>query len=97
MKIIGKTEQDGLLLAASEDEVAKLLGFYSKYSTGDGMPDLKPGLEINVSVMYRQLKELALAHKKALDVITTLRGLADVLELKCPVIQELSTPKDDTE
>lgn len=94
MKIIGETADKGLLLSASKDEVANLLGFYSEYSGREGMPDLKPGLVIKINAMYKQLRELATAHQKALETIAVLRGLADVLEIKCPVIQEISTPKD---
>ena len=58
MKIIGETTHGRLLLDASRDEVANLLGAYPAYQlkeAGLSENDLKPGVDINVRGAWDQL------------------------------------------
>jgi hypothetical protein len=85
MKIIGKSE-NGFILEASRDEVANLIGYYFSCSDGCKMPSI--GDELQVSKMYRQLYDLKNRQPELQKVVGTLRGLADMLEPVCPVIEK---------
>lgn len=88
MTIIGKTSESGLLLSATEDEVAQLIGFYGKYSDGAHLY-LKPGTEIKVSEMFRKLYALASQKKELEEAAAKLRCCADVITLTSPLIEAL--------
>ena len=87
MKIIGKTEE-GLLLAASKDELANFIGFY--WSGSEGCPPLVPGVEIKCAAMFEQLRQLDINRKALGDISTKLRMVADLLELNDPLVQKLT-------
>jgi len=91
MKIIGKTE-NGLLISATETEVANLIGFY--YRGADGCPRLEPGLEIVIGAMYKQLEDLRVNRKQLGGMAGKLRAIADTLELSDPVLQKLTAPEE---
>jgi hypothetical protein len=86
MKVIGKTE-DGYIIDASGDEVANLIGYYGTYSLRDSNRVIYVGDKINISGMYKQLYNLKNNEPKLKEVVKTLRGLADLLEPCCPVIE----------
>jgi hypothetical protein len=56
MKIIGESTES-FIIEASKNEVANLLGYYSKYS--DRKPPVVVGNEIKINEMYTQLYELS--------------------------------------
>ncbi|UWG96811.1 hypothetical protein LPY66_18325 [Dehalobacter sp. DCM] len=85
MKIIGQSE-NSFILEASKDELANLIGYYSKY---DQKAKVNPGDEINISNMYRQLYTLERKQPELRKVIDTLRGIANMLEPVAPVIEGL--------
>jgi hypothetical protein len=87
MKIIGKTAE-GLLLSASKDELANMVGFY--WSGSEGCPPLEPGAEIKCAAMFDQLRTLASNQKALGDIATKLRMVADLLELNDPLVQKLT-------
>lgn len=58
MKIIGEAANERLLIEATRDEVANLLGAYSQYhlkEAGLSYDDLKPGKDINVRGAWEKL------------------------------------------
>jgi len=83
MKVIGKS-QNGFILDASSQEVARLIGYYGSYKDG-ATPSV--GDEIQVNKMYEQLYELKHNEPELKKVVDTLRGLADLLEPVCPVLE----------
>lgn len=85
MKIIGKTQQ-GLLLSATKDELANMVGFY--YSGLQGCPEFNPGVEIELHKMYSQLRSLQQNEKELGAIATKLRMVADLLQLNDPIVQE---------
>ena len=89
MKIIGETEA-GLLLASSRNEVANLLGFY--YAGNNKCPELKAGMEIKISEMYHQLRDLAAKKGALTKVAAELRITADLLEIKDPIVSADTDP-----
>jgi len=86
MKIIGKTA-NGYILDADGNEVANLLGFYSKYNMDDA---LRIGDRINVHSMYESLTAIASKEKEMAEARKILRTVADALQLVDPVIREVS-------
>ena len=87
MKIIGKT-QDGLLISATANEVANLCGYY--YESAQNCPLLRPGDEIQISAVYRQLYELKRSAGRMAKTAKELRDVARLLELHDPIINEAS-------
>jgi|GEM_PF-2436645 len=83
MKIIGKTDR-GFILEGGEDEMFNLIGFF--YSGERGAPRLRVGDEILVGKMYGQLYNLANRKNTLSAMAKELRGLAELLELKQPII-----------
>ena len=80
MKIIGEAANERLLIEATRDEVANLLGAYSKYQlTEAGLTekDLKPGMDINVRGAWDQLYWFANRGDEFADLR---RALADALK-----------------
>ena len=84
MKVIGKS-QNGFILDASSQEVARLIGYYSSYEKG---ATSSVGDEIQVDKMYEQLYKLEHNQPELRKVVDTLRGLADLLEPVCPVLEK---------
>jgi hypothetical protein len=85
VKVIGNTK-DGYILEASENEVANLIGYSSHWSDKFKRPSV--GDDIQINKMYRQLYDLEHNQPELRKVIDTLRGLADMLEPVCPVIEK---------
>jgi hypothetical protein len=83
VKVIGES-RDTYILEASKDEIANLIGYYSRY---DDKAHVSVGDKINISSMYKQLYNLKNNEPKLKEVVKTLRGLADLLEPVCPVIE----------
>lgn len=84
MRVIAQGTGSTFLLVAERDEIANLAGFY--YGGISECPPIKIGAEIKVAEMYKQLKSLK-DREKQLNVMTKdLRLLADLLELKQPII-----------
>lgn len=87
MKIIAERSGRGrkvFLLEADEDEVARLVGWYSHYQKPEAAPMLAPGQEVKVSEMYQRLHDLECVKFK--NMARELRGIADALESKDPII-----------
>lgn len=87
MKVIAKTDK-GYILEATEREVANYAGYYYERSHGYRQPRI--GCEIVVSPMYSQLEKLKETEKSLISCQSTLRGLADLLEVQAPLIHALA-------
>lgn len=83
MKVIGKSS-NGYILDSSSQEVARLIGYYGSYEKGS-TPSV--GDEIQVNKMFEQLYTLKRNEPELKKVVDTLRGLADLLEPVCPVLE----------
>ena len=92
MKIIGQTE-GGFLVSTSQDEIANLLGYY--YGSAAKCPIIKPGMEIQVSKMYKQLYELAAKSDAMSKTAAELRAIADMIEVKNPLINAATKPAQE--
>jgi len=88
LKIIGKTENNGLLLSASRDEVAHLIGYFSTYSRPVSEL-LEPGKEIKISAMYNQFYQLQGKAKELERVATQLEAIAALLRVENPIVEEV--------
>lgn len=84
MKVIGESE-DSFIIEASKNEIANLIGYYSKY---DSKFKINAGDQINISDMFKQLYNLEHNKPELSKVVNTLRNLADSLEPVCPVIEK---------
>lgn len=93
MKIIGKTEE-GFMLSATADELAKLLGLPGEYSIEDRTKTLVPGKTIKVADLYKRLERLGHLPKEIESAQKALRGIADALEIVEPLLVE--TAKTET-
>jgi hypothetical protein len=78
MKIIGKTD-GGLIITASRDEIAKLMGHRSAQGNILGKK-LKVGNEIKVAKMYNQLRDLRNQNTKISETIKSLSECQDTLQ-----------------
>lgn len=92
MKIIGQTD-GGLLISATKNEIANLLGFY--YTGSQSCPELVAGLEIRVSDMYGQLSALNSNKKELSQLANKLRSVADLLELNDPLYRKLAAVPEE--
>lgn len=79
MQIIGVTE-NGFVLTASQDEVANLVGYHSRYSGGSAIQKLKPGNEIKIAGMFRHLYDLGSAKADIAATAAKLRVAADLID-----------------
>lgn len=93
MKIIGKTEE-GFMLSATEDELAKLLGLSSAYSIEDRSRVLVPGKKIAVADLYKRLERLGRLPAELTAAQKALRGIADALEIVEPLLVEAASTSD---
>jgi len=80
MKIIGKTE-NGFILDATMQEVANLVGFYSKFKVAD----IQVGREIDVHRMYHQLYELHHMEKQVGEIADQFEKYARELRPIMPI------------
>lgn len=95
MKIIGATE-NGYIIDADANEVANLIGYYSKYTKDFVKP--KVGDEIQVDAMFKQLHTLANKKNDLSQTVKTLRNIAELLEPVCPIIEKsIETALEETE
>lgn len=89
MKVIGKTEK-GLLIDASEQELANIAGFaYAFHSTGSPWKDKREipvGSEIPVSKIFDRLGALREGEAKLKDGAAHLRALATLMESQVPSV-----------
>ena len=93
MKIIGTTE-NGFIIDADTNEIAKLVGYHSKYT--DSFKKPKVGDEIKVDAMFNQLYTLANKKHDLSQTVKALRNIAELLEPVCPTIEKsLETALDE--
>jgi hypothetical protein len=85
MRIIGESDS-GYVLEASRDEVANLIGYYSKYNYDKGIATPKPGDTIKVTEMFQRLYTLARRRGEIKTAQKMLRDAADELELVDPIL-----------
>ena len=88
MKIIATTGSS-YLIEAGEGEVAHLIGYYWRGS--DGCPQIKIGLEIQVSKMYSQLTGLASKKGFLEKTAESLEAVATLLRVHSPVLDEVAS------
>lgn len=98
MKIIGKAQGVDLLISATEDEVARLIGYHNawyanKGQIGRGRIEIGPGLEITVNQMFLRLNAQAEIPEKVATAQKMLRESAELLGLVAPILQEVATGK----
>lgn len=91
MKIIGETK-DSFILTATRNEVANLIGHYWY---GSDCPRLSPGAEIKVAAMYQHLTSLAANKNTIAQAARSLRGLADLMEVHSPVVEEITKIQEE--
>lgn len=96
MKIIAQVDKNTVLLQASTDEIANLVGYSDSWAAQNkrGNRDFKVGDEIRVHEMFRRL--YALEHRKGeLERLAKqLRAQADLLESVEPVIAAATAEPD---
>lgn len=85
MQIIGQTK-DGWILSASEQEVARLIGYYSKYDNKSGTCI---GSEINVNVMYEQLYNLSKLRVHVKAITDAAKVITESVQTKSPVLSPI--------
>ena len=88
MIVIGKND-DGYICSCTKKEVNQIGGYF--YADGK-VPNLNPGDQIAISELYDQLQNMANKANKLSNVVADLRDLANKLELKIPIIQDIITP-----
>jgi hypothetical protein len=96
MKVIGTTKR-GFLLDASDDEVARLIGYYSSYAVRDKFRKSKVvnvGDEIQISEMYNSLIELVGKVKTMEQIRASLRAVAASMEIVDPLLREIEEITD---
>ena len=80
MKIIARVNSDKLLVEMTEDELARLAGYYSQcHLPNDCSIRFKAGTTYPVSEIYTRLNEQAQASQKLENVSKTLSALADLV------------------
>lgn len=93
MKIIGTTK-DGFILEASENEVANLIGYYSRYDMREKeTAPPKPGDTIRIHEMYQRLYVLASRRGQIKTAQKMLLDAASELELVDPILAAGDEPK----
>jgi hypothetical protein len=90
MKILAENS-DAFILEASKEEVANLVGYYSRFSKK--LP--KVGSIIQVSAMYSQLYNLSSLANELKKTRDRLRSMAADLELVNPLKSNIEIPEDD--
>lgn len=90
MKIIGEAEGGAMLISATKDELANLVGFY--YAGSAACPDFKPGMKIEIAGMFNQLHELGRKKEMLGKLAAELRILASHMELRNPIVAEATQP-----
>lgn len=86
MKIIGETP-GGFILEASCDEVANLVGYYSRYDGAFCKRQIRPGDQIQVHQMYQRLYMAARRRNEIRTAAKMLRDAAGELELADPILR----------
>ena len=85
MKIIGKLQCDNLLLEASRDDVARLIGYY--YGGAEGCPPIDVGMEIDIWEMYRRFYNQEHFKTFLADIQRCVREAMVAATIPCPVLQ----------
>lgn len=89
MEIIGKSKE-GFLIAASEDDIAHILGEYSAYRLREKKIEIKIGMVINVSPAYERLYWLENRNRDFDQLCRSLRYAADLIDDKRPLFDSIS-------
>lgn len=87
MEIIGETKS-GFIVNISTTEMYNLVGFYSQYTPG--RCTLSIGQKIEVATMYQHLYKLEQQRGQLSKVAETLKGIASLLEIQNPIIDEIT-------
>jgi hypothetical protein len=91
MKVIATT-RTGFLLSASDEEIAKLIGYYSAYAFKSKLGRrevVEVGDEIKVADMYNCLSELMGKIKTMEQIRASLRAVAASMEIVDPLLREI--------
>lgn len=83
MKILG-LGGESVIIEASRDELANLVGYFSKYHTGKYEP--KVGDIFKVSAMYQQLYQLSTKDAALSKMAKALKDLVELLEPLDPLV-----------
>jgi len=78
MKIIATQGSDHFLCVVSKDEIANLIGYYSKYDRD--FPAVKEGSVIDINGMYRLAANMASIHDKLKGANEALRTCANLVD-----------------
>ena len=91
MKVIGTTKR-GFLLDASDDEIAKLIGYWSAYTVKSKFAKrevVNVGDEIQIAEMYKSITELVDKVKTMEQIRASLRAVAASMEIVDPLLREI--------
>lgn len=88
MKVIGKTDH-GVLLEASRDELARLVGYFSGFQMDRSGQRIGIGDEIQISKMYDQLYDIGRKTKELAEAAKLLRSAASLVEQAVEPIKDL--------
>jgi len=96
MKVIGTTAK-GFLLEASDDEIAKLIGYYSAYAVKNKFSKreiVNVGDDIQIAAMYNCFIELVEKVKTMEQIRASLRAVAASMEIVDPLLREIEQITD---
>ncbi|AXF52444.1 MAG: hypothetical protein [Caudoviricetes sp.] len=98
MKIIGFSK-NGYIIDASKDEIANLMGYFSRYGV-DHDPDKNirmplPGEDINVEGLYKKLRARELAEDNLYKIKTALEELRKAYGNVESIIEENNKGEDE--
>jgi hypothetical protein len=77
------TTNNGFLIQASEQEMARLAGYYS---ISDCRPKLVIGAEIQVNAMYDQLYKMRYVGRSIKEIEERANNLLETIKIKSPII-----------
>ncbi len=86
MKIIGKTSS-GFIIEAGENEVARLIGFYSSGRASETL--LKIGADIQVNPMFDQLYKIKELKRNITEIEANAVKLLESIRTKNPLIMPI--------
>lgn len=78
MKIIA-TAKDEVVCTLTHNEIARLLGFYSKYNS-DVQKAIEAGTEIDLNGLYQRLHDISYLNKQIKDARDTIKSAAETLD-----------------
>ena len=93
MQILAKTK-DGVLITASENEVARILGF--SYASENNAPRIEPGLQVEINEVYDAMHTAAFMvgqkHRGGLlGMAGDLKAYSDALNALAAAVQPFET------